>query len=974
MEPRLQLHVVEALFGTLGYPGEGPPSKKAKVIRNPRGFNLQHVAPLPTTPAAATGGAAANAAGGQASNSFNGGRPKFEFTEEWVKSKLAQHGDDGPQMIADRMNQLACERRRWQRRCLRDEHDHEAEASLKLPNSAPSMEPKAQQRRACKCAVLMASVLFGRPKVDQAKAINDLIETCTDRETRLLLRGESFVQRERFVAVRWAFDEMRASWWTAQNWLELRLKKFLTMRVFRYGSKLFSKTLNADGEWVRAVLLPVPSPQWRARQDGIYSPLFVPDPFRGDKQIKKAQDHVLRNFHFSTSADGKGVTLDPLERGMACMKHAKDKDNLRKPTERRPLRLQILLDAVGYFRMGRMVTRFGVRCLDLVSWHNATYFFKNVSIYLGADHTEELQTYLSEPMAKINAGSRSVPTVPTGLDEKGNEEVTTTIIHTIGEFGEVEFFDGGDAAAANAMAALEPPPSKQGCCHYCELRRIEWFNAEKCPGAKRRNFQRAQLQAHLYPVGAARGLTFICPCCDFEITEESEELANTEYKALSDNQQNEKDKIHRNLHAGTRYLLRKVLHTDHINRSPSLLHLVLNSVSSTMSICLAAGASKRERAAMNLVLSGATCYYRFRDKPGGREKKPAGNECRKLLWTPGIMLDLLQARYGKLETVAQKRAAADIAAAQREGEHMAQSDIYENAAAPPAAAPPPPKPPPPPPQERTEEDDEFASMAAEMGIDLPPPPPAMPPEQVLVESAPDDETELGMDTAADDECDEWSPDSVKGSYAQVLEALHNLLKMHLELHEAWDDDDAGLERERRSIAAQKKGAGWALSLRVVAGGATGHYYMHLAFAHLKELIQLHGQLQHGNDEVLERGNLTIKNLRDMTFKGGDSADDAAPMTQTRYRIVCGAKDGQPAVWESYTVVKPRQDSSQVAAFRMHIAQEELLAAKPYDGDTRGPAARARAATLAGRRLQRDEVKTETEAGLAKRLAIARAVV
>ena len=42
---------------------------------------------------------------------------------------------------------------------------------------------------------------------------------------------------------------------------------------------------------------------------------------------------------------------------------------------------------------------------------------------------------------------------------------------TLPDFGDVDVIDGGDAAAGNAMAALEPPPSKHGCCLFCELRR-----------------------------------------------------------------------------------------------------------------------------------------------------------------------------------------------------------------------------------------------------------------------------------------------------------------------------------------------------------------------------------------------------------------------------------------------------------------------------------------------------------------------
>ena len=61
-------------------------------------------------------------------------------------------------------------------------------------------------------------------------------------------------------------------------------------------------------------------------------PLFVPSPFRNPEQIKAAQDNVLKDFHFDISADGKAVSLNPLERGHACLKHAQDKQTCARLT------------------------------------------------------------------------------------------------------------------------------------------------------------------------------------------------------------------------------------------------------------------------------------------------------------------------------------------------------------------------------------------------------------------------------------------------------------------------------------------------------------------------------------------------------------------------------------------------------------------------------------------------------------------
>ena len=67
------------------------------------------------------------------------------------------------------------------------------------------------------------------------------------------------------------------------------------------------------------------------------------------------------------------------------------------------------------------------------------------------------------------------------------------------------------------------------------------------------------------------------------------------------------------------------------------------------------------------------------------------------------------------------------------------------------------------------------------------------------------------------------------------------------------------------------GRSWANALRSHSNGQVGHYYSHVAFAHFQELIEEHGHLMQGNDEVLEKGNRDMKRFRDMTFWGGTVA-------------------------------------------------------------------------------------------------------
>ena len=157
--------------------------------------------------------------------------------------------------------------------------------------------------------------------------------------------------------------------------------------------------------------------------------------------------------------------------------------------------------------------------------------------------------------------------------------------------------------------------------------------------------------------------------------------------------------------------------------------------------------------------------------------------------------------------------------------------------------------------------------------------------------------------------------------------------------------------------------GWpvivATSLRKHGNESCGHYYSHLAFAHLKELMREHHHFQAGNDEVLEKGNRDMKRLRDMTFWGGDSSADAQAkkITATRYRVVTEAKDGEEAVYEPYTVEVTRHKASWVACMKMQVAADLLAARRPHKADERGKAKRAHA--KAAQDASRDAVKMES---------------
>ena len=479
-----------------------------------------------------------------------------------------------------------------------------------------------------------------------------------------------------------------------------------------------------------------------------------------------------------------GITLDPIDRGAACLRTAFHRNNLRAGDPKWPLRLQLLCDAVGYFRGGRMATRFGVRSPDLLRWHNSPYYFKNVALYLAGDHTEQLYLYLGKTFAQINRFSTQAAVLVEGrplLDEVGNAVITTSCAMCFTEqgFGVVDIVDGGDAAAANAMAAVECPPSRLGCCTYCEGRRVHWFDKAKCENHQRRNFVRSCLLAHLLPPGWT---TAVCPACKEPLTAETEATGKKRHDEMTESARDDYNKEHRNLHFGLLPFTRKIFWTDHINRYPSLLHFILNSTSSTLAINVAAGASKALREELNEKLASYSCLYRFALKPGSREKKPCGNVCRAILWTPGFLLSLITARWGPPASSTDKQATTAVDELQRANENMMHPDDPRpggssvRAAVTRAAS------------EVTVrggpnmvESAEFASVAALLGLSAAPPAPAAPlptaaapttdDTPVLAETPPDGAAELGLDTHATDEETEYVPATVIGTRESALDSL-----------------------------------------------------------------------------------------------------------------------------------------------------------------------------------------------------------
>ena len=452
------------------------------------------------------------------------------------------------------------------------------------------------------------------------------------------MRTMSYAEREGYVAVRSAIHTLRTKHWTPANWLELRLCKYIAMGVFKFGGKLFSKLQDDNGTWRTQVLVPLPKNHHRARQDQIYRPILVPSPFRDPDQIAAAQTELLAGHDVCVSDDGKSALIDIFKATSRAFKHARDNHNYIPPTPLRAARAQMLADGVTYYGGGRMSTRFGTRVLGLKRWHNAKYYFSNVSLYLNGDHYPELKQYLGSIYDRVNVGLRTTPS--TSVDAVGNAQYSCALFTSEVQCGEcedetceMEWTEGGDAAAGNSIAGLEPPPSKAGCCYYCESRRVNWFDSARCSIAVRRTMFRSALMAHELPPNSRAGASYKCPAedCGFIITAASAAAAETRREQLSETAAAEDERGHRGLHAGQMPGRVKPTWCDHIKRQMSLLRFNLNSCGSTLVICMSAGASKIQKKAMNAVLERLKINYAFKINPKDREKKAPGNVMRKLL-------------------------------------------------------------------------------------------------------------------------------------------------------------------------------------------------------------------------------------------------------------------------------------------------------------------------------------------------------
>ena len=130
----------------------------------------------------------------------------------------------------------------------------------------------------------------------------------------------------------------------------------------------------------------------------------------------------------------------------------------------------------------------------------------------------------------------------------------------------------------------------------------------------------------------------------------------------------------RKLHAGVEEHQPKLVHQDHKHRQFSALQLMLNGCGTDIGITLAGGAQPKVLEQVNAELGNSkyTAYWRIRESKKERDVRPNGPECRKLLFTPGLIQSLCRIRYGVTTAdpaAVAAAAATELDAAQRQGAH-----------------------------------------------------------------------------------------------------------------------------------------------------------------------------------------------------------------------------------------------------------------------------------------------------------------
>lgn len=546
----------------------------------------------------------------------------------------------------------------------------------------------------------------------------------------------------------------------------------------------------------------------------------------------------------------------------------------------------------------------------------------------------------------------------------------TYIILQIGQGLEVQVHGGGDAAAASAEGGREGPAGKYGCCAYCVLRKVSkqraaspWFDEKACAEAQRRTCWLEHCRAHERPPGCPDGHDPKCPDCDFVCSKQAVLKSRTRREDMSASALAQHDRERRRSHAGAEEHRPQLAWIDHKYRVPSALHLMLNGVGTNIAVTLAAGATPAILRAINVELSRPehNLYWRVREDKKGRDIRPNGPECRKLLFTPGLIHKLLSIRFEKaiLKDLAipplQTRGAPLLQAVQSRSSVLPARKAQPKAAM--QGVPP----------VQSRQINAGAVLKALGGLNArpaatstasantstePPPPDAdtntmvtsTAQAQAVYDSNSEDEYEAGFDI----------PSEVEEDVQGALLVWSTFMELMLELHEEWDDHDLE-ERKRRGKVAEQLGKQWALAVRRHSKFTCVHYYCHVAYAHLRELIECNGHLFSGDDAILERGHQVFKRLRAITSSGGKPVHSVTG-ARPRMKMVRNRHKKNGGGLETHVVEAPIRGTAQEQLFRLARAATVRAAARRAQAPR--PSALAMATELRIQQARR-EVKEES---------------
>ena len=935
----------------LGYPGEGPKKRAG----NNQGGRNQHAAegstpatarrqrrftpyttpanritpppPAPRRQPPASGrhrGGGAAAAGG--ASRYNDADVEALLASVFaLKSPEEARGlRDAPVKRALRVaNKLRSDRNLYKRKTRQLERELEQERGEE--DAGPSYRKEEVSQRQCDERVMpvfevVRAAINPLPDQDTATLLDWLLRSFP-RSVRDRLAKLPAMLQEHFLGGVAAVRKLREHY-TALATLDVRLEHSITYRALSFINHRMCREQHADGTWHARELLPLPAPHREARDRGIHTSCKVPLVMAPAKHVASACRDLVKPYTMHVTEAGKCIAFDFSVMAGDCLAATRARHNMREPCPLSAVhhpRIQIMFDAFAYKR-GRSATRFGLRCMDVrVDWSSQLYF-RDVAFYCGLDKAAFLRRNLAKPLEFLNAGVQwQREREPNAQLEWRRDHVHTWIEIDVAVKGKPEerehclLFSGGDAASANAESDLESPAGPLGCCYWCVLRKSlgkgksgasPWFDEAQCEAAERRTAWRSHVTAHHRPPWCPVDVNPVCGC-GFECTLENVAAEAERRSCMTVEKQKRESVAHRNSphHNGQEPGLGKIVYCDHRYRQFSALHLMLNNCGSLIAVTLAGGCKPALAKRVNALLLERGCFWHIKENKAGRDKRPNGNECRRLLFSPGLLLELLELRYGKASSEAAKRGCAELDRLQEAGAHLQRSPTEgpevevaeeEEQAAPRGKSKAKPKPAKEPAAAAMGLDAEAlrAALAAAQAPGGAAPAPAPAAAAAGEEGEEEEQEPEEVEAMEEDWALPEAPDKVVEQFDSALTAWICLVRLQLELYLSWDDHVMA-EREKHGEEAQRLGKALAIAARSHAGNTIAHLYLHVGFAHLKELIVTNGHPYNGDDGVLERGNGLAKSLNKIVLRGKGEGNEE--VQQIRFVREYAIKEGTKSV-------------------------------------------------------------------------------